>query len=451
MGFIDRNEAGERLAERLSSFASDDVVVLGLPRGGVPVAAHVARRLRAPIDVILVRKLGVPGHPELAMGAIGEDGACTINDDVIDLARVSPTELLEVEVKERIELDRRAELLRHHRAMVDLTARTAIIVDDGLATGSTAIAACEVARAHGAKHVVMAVPVAPVDASTRLRRYADEFIAVETPSRFEAVGLHYKNFEPVSDDDVIKILDRFHDEESDIAKSTNSTPSQLAWSQEVLLPLGGTPLPGRLEIPEKPIGIVLFAHGSGSSRHSPRNTYVASVLHQFGLGTLLFDLLSRDEERDRSNVFDIALLARRLHGATDWVRSQQSLAHLPVGYFGASTGAAAALVAATLPSSNVAAVVSRGGRPDLANSRLKMVRAPTLLIVGGDDHVVLRLNEAAATQLQCESKVSIIPGATHLFEEPGTLAQAAHEAADWFASHLAAVSGELSQSRMTVK
>ena len=436
MGFIDRTEAGRRLAERLSAFASDDVVVLGLPRGGVPVAAEVAKHLRAPLDVILVRKLGVPTHPELAMGAIGEDGVCIVNDEVIDVARVAPSELLAVEAKERIELERRAELLRSHRSRVDLKGKIALIIDDGLATGSTAMAACEVARAHGAKHVVMAVPVAPIDAAARLKRHADEFVCVETPTRFNAVGAHYLNFAAVSDDQVVEILDDYRPDIGEVQVPHIESAGHGGWSQEVLIPIAGTPLPGRLEIPENPIGLVLFAHGSGSSRHSPRNTYVAEVLNRAHIGTLLFDLLSRDEERDRTNVFDITLLARRLHGATEWVRSHPQLASLPIGYFGASTGAAAALVAATFPSAAITAVVSRGGRPDLANGRLGLVRAPTLLIVGGEDHVVLTLNRAAEAQLECESKFVVVPGATHLFEEAGTLEQAADEARKWFEHHM---------------
>ena len=445
MGFRDRIEAGRRLAEKLSAFVSDDVVVLGLPRGGVPVAAEVAKHLKAPLDVILVRKLGVPTHPELAMGAIGEDGVCTINDEVIEIAHVPPSELLAVEAKERIELDRRAELLRNHRSRVDLKGKIALIIDDGLATGSTAIAACEVAHAHGAKHVVMAVPVAPVDAAARLKRYADEFVTVETPSRFNAVGAHYANFSAVSDEQVIGILDDYRTDSGEVRAPHLDAVGEGGWSQEVLIPIAGTPLPGHLEIPENPIGLVLFAHGSGSSRHSPRNTYVADVLNRARIGTLLFDLLSRDEERDRTNVFDITLLARRLHGATEWIRSHPQFASMPIGYFGASTGAAAALVAATFPSAAITAVVSRGGRPDLANGRLGLVRAPTLLIVGGDDHVVLTLNRAAEAELECESKLVVIPGATHLFEESGTLEQAADEARKWFEHHM--ITSLVSQGR----
>lgn len=446
MGFIDRIEAGHRLAERLSAFASNDVVVLGPPRGGVPVAAEVAKHLRAPLDVILVRKLGVPTHPELAMGAIGEDGVCIVNDEVIELAQVAPSALLTVEAKERIELERRADLLRSHRSRVDLKDKIALIVDDGLATGSTAMAACEVARAHGAKYVVMAVPVAPVDAAARMKRHADEFVCVETPSRFNAVGGHYLNFAPVSDDQVIEILDDYRTDLGETPAPNFEPADNGGWSQEVLIPIAASPLPGRLEIPENPIGLVLFAHGSGSSRRSPRNTYVADVLNRAHIGTLLFDLLSREEEHDRTNVFDITLLARRLHGATKWLRSHPKFASLPIGYFGASTGAAAALVAATFPSAAITAVVSRGGRPDLANGRLGLVRAPTPLIVGGDDHVVLTLNRAAEAQLECESKLVVIPGATHLFEEAGTLEQAAEEAREWFEHHM--ISSPLDQEKI---
>jgi putative phosphoribosyl transferase len=175
---------------------------------------------------------------------------------------------------------------------------------------------------------------------------------------------------------------------------------------------------------------VVFAHGSGSSRHSPRNQFVAEQLHRAGLGTLTFDLLTDAEASDRRNVFDIGLLAKRLARATDWVRRHHAVGDLPVALFGASTGAAAALVAASVPSQSVAAVVSRGGRPDLAGDRLELVRAPTLLIVGGDDTAVLELNQEAARHLQCQHQLTIVPGATHLFEEPGTLESVAALAAD---------------------
>jgi putative phosphoribosyl transferase len=197
-------------------------------------------------------------------------------------------------------------------------------------------------------------------------------------------------------------------------------------------PLG---LPGTLVHPAGGQGIVLFAHGSGSSRLSPRNRLVAERLQRSGLGTLLFDLLQPEEADNRTNVFDISLLAERLALATDWVCSQE-LRDVPVGYFGASTGAAAALVAETLTRHRIAAVVSRGGRPDLAGVALPRVRAPTLLIVGGDDHGVIELNEEALTHLTCEKHLAVVPGAGHLFDEPGTLDQVVTLARDWFVPRL---------------
>jgi dienelactone hydrolase len=192
---------------------------------------------------------------------------------------------------------------------------------------------------------------------------------------------------------------------------------------------------GALVLPPKATGVVLFAHGSGSSRHSPRNNYVAKLLNNKGFGTLLMDLLTPAEDSDYRARFDIGLLTRRLIAATRWLKQQDYAKNLPIGYFGASTGAAAALQAAASEKS-VGAVVSRGGRPDLAGDALEHVESPTLLIVGGDDHEVIVLNEEAFKQLAAIKKLAIIPGATHLFEEPGTLEQAASAAIQWFDKYL---------------
>lgn len=211
---------------------------------------------------------------------------------------------------------------------------------------------------------------------------------------------------------------------------------------EVAIPVGDGAIAGDLVVPAGARGIVLFAHGSGSSRHSPRNRFVAEELQKARLATLLMDLLTLDEERldemtEGSLRFDIGLLASRLEAASDWARTNASTKAMPIGYFGASTGAAAALMAAAAEwRGKVSAVVSRGGRPDLARDALGAVRAPTLLIVGGDDYIVIRLNRQALASLTCEKQLEIVPGATHLFEEPGTLEQVAALAADWFVRHL---------------
>ncbi|HEY7636346.1 MAG TPA: dienelactone hydrolase family protein [Gemmatimonadales bacterium] len=204
----------------------------------------------------------------------------------------------------------------------------------------------------------------------------------------------------------------------------------------VLIPAGAVRLSGTLATPVHPSGAVIFAHGSGSGRLSPRNRFVAQQLNLAGLATLLFDLLTEGESADRANVFDIDLLANRLLAAQQWLRIQQGMTALPIGYFGASTGAAAALKAAAKLPSGIGAVVSRGGRPDLAGENLPLVRAPTLLIVGSRDTAVLDLNRDALARLTCPKRLTVVPGATHLFEEPGTLEEVATLAARWFVAHL---------------
>lgn len=204
---------------------------------------------------------------------------------------------------------------------------------------------------------------------------------------------------------------------------------------EVVIPDDAVKLPGTLGVPEAAIGTVIFAHGSGSSRHSSRNQMVASQLRSTGLATLLFDLLTPDEAEDRANVFDLELLAARLSAASRWARASHHTHGRPIGYFGASTGAGAALVAAA-EDRGIAAVVSRGGRPDMAGDLLGRVTAPTLLIVGGEDYGVIELNEDAYRKLRCTKRYEIVPGATHLFEEPGTLEHVASLAQDWFVEYL---------------
>jgi putative phosphoribosyl transferase len=451
--FADRADAGRQLAARLQRLRGEPVVVLGLPRGGVPVALEVARALGAPLDVIVVRKLGVPFQRELGMGAVGEEGVLVINREVVRLSRVPADELTAVQAREQAQVNARAARYRACRPREPLAGRTAVVVDDGIATGSTAKAACQVARAHGAARVVLAVPVAPRGWQARIADAADELVCVHSPTDFYAIGQFYADFSQTTDDEVIACLQAATipaarppaatAAAADPPPRDGELPGALGEEVEpapgevrLELASGKVRLAGYLTVPEDAAGIVVFAHGSGSSRHSPRNRYVARVLNEAGLGTLLFDLLTSEEERNRANVFDIGLLARRLTEVTRWLRCQPHAAGAAVGYFGASTGAAAALWAAAEHGAGIAAVVSRGGRPDLARPRLAAVPAPTLLIVGGHDEVVLDLNRRAQAELRCENHLAIIPGATHLFEEPGTLAAAAALAQDWFLSHM---------------
>ncbi|HWM21346.1 MAG TPA: phosphoribosyltransferase, partial [Ilumatobacteraceae bacterium] len=431
MMFIDRIDAGRRLAERLQSTRGADVVVLGLPRGGVPVALEVARALGAQLDVIVVRKLGVPSQPELAMGAIGEDGVRVVNDEVARHAAITDADFAAVEANERAELDRRARRFRGDRRRVRLDGRTVIVVDDGIATGSTALAACQVARADGAARVVLAVPVAPPGSAARFAADVDELVCLATPRHFASVGQWYSDFSPTTDQEVVDCL-----ADADRIVPAGGAGGSLEHDEDVQIPAGAVKLAGHLAVPRAVTGIVVFAHGSGSSRHSRRNQFVAEVLNRAGLGTLLFDLLTVEEETDRTNVFDVELLGRRLIDVTRAVRTNPVTDGRPIGYFGASTGAAAALWAAAVLGSDIGAVVSRGGRPDLAGDRLAEVSAPTLLIVGSLDEVVLDMNREARARLRCETQLAVVAGASHLFDEPGTLGEAAELARDWFVDHL---------------
>ncbi|MBN9129852.1 MAG: dienelactone hydrolase family protein [Paenarthrobacter ureafaciens] len=433
--YMDRADAGRQLAQRLAALRGEDVVILGLPRGGVPIAYEAAMTLGVPLDVIVVRKLGVPFHPELAMGAIGEGNIRFLDRETVARARVTERDVAAVEEKERRLLNERVARYRQGRPRVDLHGRIAIVVDDGIATGSTARVACRAARMLGAKRVIMAVPVAPAGTAASFLE-ADETICLMTPRDFRAVGYHYRDFSPVEDEEVVRLLD---------AAATRLRPPEASGSDdgpesgdgnEVDIPAGSVRLQGNLHEPPGCQAVVIFAHGSGSSRHSPRNRFVARALHDAGLGTLLLDLLTPAEERDRSNVFNIPLLASRLHDATRWIEARHTGSRITIGYFGASTGAGAALWAAAGPQANISAVVCRGGRPDLAGEKLAAVKAPTLLIVGGADTHVVELNRQAMAHIRTTVRLEIVPGATHLFEEPGTLGQVAALAAGWFARYL---------------
>ncbi len=424
MRFRDRVDAGRQLAAHVRGFVDPDtenIVVLGLPRGGVPVAREVARALAAPLDVLLVRKIGFPDHPELGIGAIGEGGVRILDRSIIDRANISAPTIAAIEAAERSELARRARLYRGDRAPRSLQQRTALIVDDGLATGGTARAAIAIARALGAARVLLAVPIGPADTVAALEAEADGVIVLSQPRDFRAVGEWYDDFTQTSDDEVIAAL-----ADAEVA----------AVSRTVRFAIGAATLEGTLDLPDHPQGLVVFAHGSGSSRHSPRNRAVARHLHRAGFATLLFDLLTEAEATNRALVFDTEFLAGRLQHVVRWAGTQPELAALPLGLFGASTGAGAALRVAASPDVDVRAVVSRGGRPDLAGDRLGAVRCPTLLIVGGADLPTREVNEAAAAQLRCPHETAIIRGATHLFEEPAALETVGQLAADWFGFHL---------------
>jgi putative phosphoribosyl transferase len=442
MLFRDRTHAGRELARELERYRGDRPIVVGLPRGGMPVAYEVARALGAPLDVWIVRKVGAPLQPELGIGAVAEGGELYV-DPRIAAAVGETEEHLQRVVDEKLrEVERRVRLFRGDRPRPDVRGRTVLVIDDGIATGGTARVAVRSIKRAGAGRVVLATPVGAAPTLAELRDEADEIVVLYAPYDLVAIGEHYIDFVQTSDQEVIDLLAAAQRQsgapssiESPAASRLRSKPVE----RDVEVVAGDERLRGTLAIPPDAVGLVLFAHGSGSSRNSPRNRSVAKVLRRHGVATLLFDLLTPDEEAaeelTRHLRFDIDLLSERLVGATDWAHSHEDLRELPIGMFGASTGAAAALVAAAERPEVVQAVVSRGGRPDLAAARLSLVRAPTLLIVGSLDTEVLELNEAAYRRLHTVKELAIVPGATHLFEEPGTLEQVSRLAARWFVRH----------------
>lgn len=431
--FRDRREAGRRLAWPVVDLHLKDPIVYALPRGGVPVAVEIAKALKAPLDVLLVRKIGAPGSPELALAALvdGPEAEMVINADVQELTGAGETWLENARARELREIERRRQLYGSERPRLDPSGRTAVVVDDGLATGASAKAALHALKRQGAARVVLAVPVAPTETLGEMRKEADEVICLLPVEHFFGVGAFYDDFHQLSDEETLAALAEVWDVPA--AADAPATTHQ----RSVRIP--PVELAGDLTLPADPRGIVLFAHGSGSSRLSPRNRAVAEALNARGMATLLLDLLTEDEAEDRRNVFDIDLLADRLSQAVAWIDLQPELAEVPLGLFGASTGAGAALKAAARLGNRVSAVVSRGGRPDLAGSAaLAAVTAPTLLIVGGADHDVIRLNQAALGALAGRKQLVLVDQATHLFEEPGALEAVTKLAGDWFDRHFAA-------------
>jgi predicted phosphoribosyltransferase/dienelactone hydrolase len=434
MVFSDRRDAGRRLADRLAHLRGEDPVVLALPRGGVPVAVEVAHRLGSTLDVLAVRKLGAPGHPELAVGAVAEGSVGVLDQRMVSATSLTDADLDATLDRECGELERRARAYHAACPAVDLEDRTVVVVDDGLATGLTDLAAVRAVRGRGARRIVVAAPVGSRSAVELLGTEADDVVCAFIPRDLRSVGQWYADFGQVGDEEVLALLSG----EPRPVPAPEPVEDGIALREAVTLTVSEGDLQGELVVPDAARGLVVFAHGSGSGRHSPRNRAVAAELHGHGLATLLFDLLTDLEATDRRRVFDIALLAERLADAIRWSREHPVTKDLPLGLFGASTGAAAALVAAAELGPVVRAVVSRGGRPDLAADRLEAVWAPTLLLVGSRDESVLVLNRMAAERLAGPHELAVIQGAGHVFDEPGALQRVAELAAAWFTARLEA-------------
>lgn len=422
MPFFNRNDAAEKLAHRLEEKGITRPLVLAVPRGAVPMGKVLADRLHGDLDIALVHKFGFPFNPEFALGSVTEEGDIFLGLGA-ERHGLKEEDIEQAALSEIAKLQNRRRIFTPNKLPMSPEGRTVIIVDDGIATGATMTAAVRSLKGKGADRIIIACPVASSDAVTRLINEGAEVEVLEIPEHFMSVSQFFEDFEQVSDEEVVKILSQERYGITDV-------------KTEVLIAESDIELHGFLAIPEDAKGIVVFAHGSGSSRYSPRNQFVASALNEAGFGTLLLDLLEEHESNDRSKIFDIDLLAERLTLATRWLGSNPQTKRLHIGYFGASTGGGAALQAAAKMKDKVRAVVSRGGRPDLAFAHLAEVKAATLLIVGENDQPVIEMNKQAYGQLRCERSLVIVPGATHLFEEPGTLEEVAKDAAEWFDSHL---------------
>lgn len=427
MIFQNREEAGQLLAKQLEPYKKENTLVLSLPRGGTPVGAEIAKQLKLPLDVLIVRKIGAPHRKELGVGAVCEDSDPLLNTETMQILGLTKQDLEGVILAERKKIQQQTNLFRDGKELSNLKNKTIILVDDGLATGSTMRAAIQYLKQKEIDSLIVAVPVGAKDTAQEVSSQVDDIIILEQKEDLQYIAKWYQNFAQVNDNKVINLLRKY--------RKLEFRPDD--YTHHVGVDASGTLLEGELTIFPEMKAIIVFAHGSGSSRKSPRNQQVAKILQASGFGTLLFDLLTEQEAKNRSNIFDIELLAGRLMAATKWLRQQPFDKEVSIGFFGASTGAAAALIAAArLPKSDsIFSIVSRGGRPDLVGDALDNLKAPTLLLVGSKDESVLGLNKNAAARLK-NSKLKIIPNATHLFEEPGALEVVSQQSADWFEQHL---------------
>lgn len=425
--FRDRQEAGERLGRKLREYSGKDAVVFALLRGGVPVALEVAKAMKAPLELMVARKLGAPVNRELAIGAIAEGGGEYVDPRLTTHFNIDRGQLATIEKQAQAEMETYIHRFKHGKGLPNLRGKTAILIDDGIATGATALAAVRSLRAAGADRVVAATPVLSPHSLDHLIAEVDELVAVEEVEGLSAVSLWYEDFHQISDEEIFSLIENKPSEEFEISGSVES--------RSVTVAISGRQLKGYVWQSKMARAWVVFAHGSGSSHKSPRQQFVARKLAGAGFCCLLFDLLDDEEAKDTAKVFDIDLLARRLKEATQWLNNNFNLKRKPIAYFGASTGGAAALQAAATWSETLLAVISRGGRPDLAQRYLKEVKAPVLLLVGERDAPVIELNEEAARFLST-FELRLIPGASHLFEEPGALEKVVNEAIEWLDRHL---------------
>jgi predicted phosphoribosyltransferase/pimeloyl-ACP methyl ester carboxylesterase len=418
MFFDDRIDAGRQLAVAVKSRNFEKPVVLGIPRGGVPVAAEVARAVDGQLAVVVARKLGAPGNPELAIGATTESGVAYINDAVA-VAVGADKQYIEAERQRQVrEAHHREEMFNSHRRP-PVRGRTVIIVDDGIATGATAIAAVRSIKAEGAARVVLAVPVGAPHTMEVMRGEADEVICLDEPENFWAVGQFYGDFRPVDDEEVLKTLEAFE----------MKVPADPA--RDVEITRDGVRLAGSLATPDgpAPFPLVIFVHGLGSSKESPRNVVIANHLVDAGIATLLFDLSGHGESSD-DPVGGLEAYVADLEAAFQWASGRAEVRKDFIGIAGSSMGATVAVAAAAEGRVHPRTMVLRA--PPVQPQEFRRIHVPSLVLIGSQDP--LRRSVEAGVRDCPELTLSLVEGAGHLFEEPGTLRVALDNTVDWFRS-----------------
>lgn len=420
--FLDRADAGIQLASLLQMRGLEGGVVLGIPRGGVPVAAEVARALGAELGIVVAHKLGAPNQPELAVGAVTADGGLWVNEQLAAQVGADSKYLAEEEARQVREARRREEEFDGSRRL-SVVGRTVIVVDDGLATGATAIAALRAMRERGAGRVILAIPVGPPDTIQAMRAEADDVICLASEPDFYAVGQFYVDFRPVPDHEVRAILDRFAGTRRSFdARDPVIERDGVRLAARLVTPPGGGPFP-----------CVIFVHGLGSSKDSPRNVVIAEGLRDWGIASLLFDLNGHGESTG-DPAGERAGFTADLGAVWRWTRALTPIDPSRIGISGSSLGGVVALDA--YRQGRVAPAVFVLRAPPISAAELRGLTTPTVIVVGSRDPLATGIAEAAAT---CPAiKLCVVPGATHLFEEAGALEEASRLTIDAFNAALAA-------------
>jgi putative phosphoribosyl transferase len=426
MRFRDRTDAGKRLAEAIAGMKLERPVVLGIPRGGIPLAAEVARTTGGELAAIVAHKLGAPGNPELAIGATTADGVYYLDAEAARLVGADDGYLAQERARQAREAARREDLFDAHRRP-SLKGRTVVVVDDGVATGATAIASVRSVKAQGAARVILAVPVGPPATIEVLRREADEVVCLSIEDNFWAVGQFYEDFEAVEDEEVREILRGF-------APLVTADPSR-----EFTVRRRSVRLAGRLDLPPGtgPFPTVVFVHGLGSGKDSPRNVAIAEALVDAGVGSVLFDLSghgdSSGDEREGTDAY-----IDDLEAVWGWMLNQPEIDPFRIGIAGSSLGAVVAMEAAIERKVRPATMVLRAPPADSDQFRRLPVRS--LVVIGSYDPLLEDVRVGVSQSLFCE--MAVIEGATHLFEEAGTLDEAVQKTVDWFRQRLTSPGSE---------